>query len=96
MSQDLSALVRLNPSDKLNSWISVSYDPKNKEWRQSFADISFTVVEKWKFHSLFHYDFILNRLNNVDLYLVREAGRFQLRFVYRSLSKQFLIELTPQ
>ncbi|MFC2165525.1 hypothetical protein ACFLT2_11090 [Acidobacteriota bacterium] len=95
-SQDLSALVRLNPSQRLNTWVSVSYDPKNREWRQSFADISFEIIKKWRFHSLFHYDFILGRLNNVDLYLVREAGRFQLRFVYRSLSKQFVIELIPR
>ncbi|MBN1221709.1 MAG: hypothetical protein JXB23_00575 [Candidatus Aminicenantes bacterium] len=95
-SQDLSALVRLNPSDKLNSWVSFSYDPKYGQWRQSFADVSFTIIEKWKFHSLFHYDFILKKMNNVDLYLIREAGRFQLRFVYRSLSRQFLIELIPR
>jgi len=95
-SQDLSALLRLNPSPKLNTWVSVSYDPKNAEWRQSFADISFEIIKKWQFHSLFHYDFILGKLNNVDLYLVREAGRFQLRFVYRSLSKQFVVELIPR
>jgi hypothetical protein len=95
-SQDLSALVRLNPSPRFNTWISVSYDPKNAEWRQSFADISFEIIKKWQFHSLFHYDFMLNKLNNVDLYLVREAGRFQLRFVYRSLSKQFVVELIPR
>jgi len=95
-NQDLSALVRLNPSPGLNTWISVSYDPKNAEWRQSFADISFEIIKKWRFHSLFHYDFMLDKLNNVDLYLVREAGRFQLRFVYRSLSKQFVVELIPR
>jgi hypothetical protein len=95
-SQDLSALVRLNPSPRLNTWVSVSYDPKNAEWRQSFADVSLEIIKKWRFHSLFHYDFILGKLNNVDLYLVREAGRFQLRFVYRSLSKQFVVELIPR
>jgi hypothetical protein len=95
-SQDLSAVFRANPSNKLNSWISFSYDPKNRQWTQSFADISFEVIRKWKFHTLINYDFILNKLNNIDLFLVREAGRVQLRFVWRSLSKQFSVELIPR
>jgi hypothetical protein len=95
-SQDLSAVFRANPSDKLNSWISISYDPKNKRWTQSFADISFEVIRKWEFHTLINYDFILNKLNNIDLFLVRNAGRVQLRFMWRSLSKQFSVELIPR
>jgi hypothetical protein len=95
-SQDLSAILRVNPSERLNSWISVSYDPKNNAWTQSFADISFEVIRKWQFHTLINYDFILNKLNNIDLFLVREAGRVQLRFVWRSLSKQFSVELIPR
>ncbi len=95
-SQDLSTVFRANPSTKLNSWVSVSYDPKNRKWTQSFADISFEVIRKWKFHTLINYDFILNKLNNIDLFLVREAGRFKLRFVWRSLSKQFSVELIPR
>jgi len=95
-SQDLSAVIRANPSDKLNSWISISYDPKNRQWTQSFADISFEVIRKWQFHTLINYDFILNKLNNIDLFLVREAGRVQLRFVWRSLSQQFSVELIPR
>jgi len=95
-SQDLSVIFRANPSKKLNSWISISYDPKNRQWTQSFADISFEVIRKWQFHTLINYDFILNKLNNIDLYLVREAGRVQLRFIWRSLSKQFSVELIPR
>lgn len=95
-SQDLSAVFRANPSPKLNSWVSLSYDPKNRQWTQSFADISFEVIRQWKFHTLIHYDFILDKLNNIDLFLVREAGRVQLRFVWRSLSKQFSVELIPR
>jgi hypothetical protein len=95
-SQDLSAVLKVNPSERLNGWVSFSYDPKNSQWRQSFADISMGIIRYWKFHSLIHYDFLLGKINNVDLYLIREAGRFQLRFIWRSLSKQFLIELVPR
>ncbi len=95
-SQDLSAIFRANPSNRLNSWVSFSYDPKNGRWTQSFADISFEVIRKWKFHTLVNYDFILDKLNNIDLFLVREAGRVQLRFMWRSLSKQFSVELIPR
>jgi len=95
-SQDLSAVLKVNPSERLNGWISFSYDPKNSQWRQSFADISVGIIRYWKLHSLVHYDFLLKKINNVDLYLIRDAGRFQLRFIWRSLSKQFLIELVPK
>ena len=93
--QDLSAMLRINPTEKLNGWISVSYDPKTDRFRQSFADIEIGLIKKWKFHSLVNYDFLLNRLNNIDLYLIREAGRFQVRVVWRSISRQILIELVP-
>ncbi len=95
-SQDLSALLRVNPSDRINGWVSFSYDPKNDRLQQSFLDISIGFLKKWEFHSLVNYDFLLNKFNNIDLYLVREAGRFQLRFIYRSLSEQFLVELVPR
>jgi len=94
-SQDLSLVFRVTPNKKINSWVSVSYDPKNRQWRQTFADLSIEVIKNWKFHSLLNYDFLMKRMNNVDLYLIREAGRFQIRFIWRSLSKQFLVELTP-
>jgi hypothetical protein len=95
-SQDLSAIFKVNPSEKLNSWISFSFDPKNSQWRQSFADLSFELIKNWKLHSLLNYDFIFKKINNIDLYLIREAGRFQLRFIWRSLSKQILLELVPR
>lgn len=95
-SQDLSAVLKVNPSDKLNGWVSFSFDPKNSQWRQSFSNISIRIIKNWNFHSLLNYDFLLERVNNVDLYLIRDAGRFQIRFIWRSLSKQFLIELVPR
>jgi len=94
-SQDLSAVLRVNPSAQLNGWISFSYDPKTKKWRQSFTDVSIGLIKNWKLHTLINYDFLLNKLNNIDLYLIREAGRFQIRFIWRSISRQILIELVP-
>ena len=94
-SQDLSAVVRVNPADRLNGWLSLSFDPKAAEWKQSFADISIGLVKNWKFQSLLNYDFYRKKINNVDLYLIRDAGRFDLRFIWRSISKQFLVELVP-
>jgi hypothetical protein len=64
--------------------------------RQSFADISIDIIRNWRLHSLINYDFLLKKINNVDLYLIRDAGRFQLRFIWQSLSKQFLVELVPR
>jgi len=95
-SQDLSVILRVNPSRRVNSWASFSYDPKNSQWRQAYTDISFEFFKSWQFHTIMNYDFLLKKINNVDLYLIRNAGRVQLRFIWRSLSKQFLVELIPR
>ena len=95
-SQDLSLIFRVSKTTGLSGWMSLSYDPKRNEWRTSFAELSLRFSQAWRFHTLACYDFLHKRINNVDVFLVREAGRFQLRFVWRSLSKQFVIELTPK
>lgn len=95
-SRDLSGVLRLQPSEGLNAWVAASYDPKNGRFKQSFADLTLGVIRGWRFHSLLQYDFTRNRLSNVDLYLIRDAGRFELRLMWRSLSRQFLVELLPK
>ena len=95
-SQDISATIRVDYGEGFNSWMSFSYDPKDRQWRQAFADLEVGIVKNWRFHSQINYDFIIKKINNIDLYLIREAGRVQLRFIYRSLSRQFLVELSPR
>jgi hypothetical protein len=94
-SQDLTALLRIRPEERLNGWVTVSYDPKTGEWKRSYADLAVGLVRNWELQSLLNYDFYLRKLANVDLYLVRHAGRFDLRFIWRSISRQILIELVP-
>jgi len=94
--QDLSAVFRVRPADPFGGWMSLSYDPAAGRLRQSFADVSVGLVKNWRFHSQMNWDFLLNKLNNIDLYLIREAGRFQVRFMWRSISRQILVELVPR
>jgi hypothetical protein len=94
-SQDLSVVFRANTQARINGWVSVSYDPKYDDWKQGFAGVSVNLIRNWKIQSLINYDFYRNRLANIDLFLVRRAGRFDLRLIWRSLSKELLIELVP-
>jgi len=94
-SQDLTAGLRLDPAERLNGWITASFDPKSGRWKQGFADLAVGLVRDWELQTLVNYDFPRKKIQNVDLYLVRHAGRFDLRFIWRSLSKQILIELIP-
>jgi hypothetical protein len=94
-SQDFSGVLRLSFSDRLKGWVSVSYDPKAGEWKQSFADLTIGLIRNWKFQSLLSYDFFRKKISNVDLYLIRRAGRLDLRLIWRSISKQVLVELIP-
>lgn len=94
-SQDFSAMLRIDPDERLNGWVMVSYDPKSGDWKQGYADLAVGLIRNWEFQTLLYYDFYRNRIGNVDLSLVRHAGRFDLRFIWRSLSRQILIELIP-
>jgi len=94
-SQDLTALLRIRPEERLNGWVTFSYDPKAGEWRPSYADLAVGLVRNWEFQTLLSFDFSRRKIANVDLYLVRHAGRFDLRFIWRSISRQVLIELIP-
>lgn len=95
-SQDVSGVLKLRGSQAIQGWLSLSYDPESGELRQSFADASIRFAERWTLHSLASYDFFLRKINNIDLYLIRASGRFQLRLVWRSLSRQFLVEFAPR
>ncbi|MBN1939619.1 MAG: hypothetical protein JW843_08535 [Candidatus Aminicenantes bacterium] len=94
-SQDFSAMLRIDPDERLNGWLMISYDPKTGDWKQGYADLAVGLVRNWEFQALMHYDFYRSRIGNVDLSLVRHAGRFDLRFIWRSLSRQVMIELIP-
>ena len=94
-SQDLSGVFRVQASERLTGWLSLSYNPKDGEWKQAFADLTIGLVKNWRFQSLLNYDFFRKKIGNVDLYLIRHAGRFDLRFIWRSISKQFLVEFIP-
>jgi hypothetical protein len=93
--QDLSVMLRINPEERLNGWVTVSYDPKTGMWTQGFADLAVGLIRNWEFQTLLNYDFERRTVANVDLYLIRHAGRLDLRLIWRSLSKQILIELIP-
>lgn len=95
-NQDLSSVLRFDPNGNISGWLSMSYDPKSGRLKQSFADLRLGLVKGWFLHSLLSYDFLFNKLQNIDLYLIREAGRFELRFIWRSLSKQVMVELVPR
>ena len=90
-----SGVFRVQASERLTGWLSLSYNPKDGEWKQAFADLTIGLVKNWRFQSLLNYDFFRKKIGNVDLYLIRHAGRFDLRFIWRSISKQFLVEFIP-
>lgn len=94
-SQDWNAILRLKDlGQRLNGWISFSYDTKTGHFTTGYLDASLALIKKWYFQTQANYDFIFRNLN-YNFYLIRKAGRFTLRASYRSLSRQFMIELLP-
>jgi len=94
-SQDFTALLRVGkPKGTLDAWTSLSYNAKWGKFTTGYLNCNLGITKGWQLQSLFNYDFALQKLN-YNLYLVRKAGRIIIRLAYRSLSRDFLIEILP-
>ncbi|MDD8026833.1 MAG: hypothetical protein PHI34_09980 [Acidobacteriota bacterium] len=94
-SQDLTAAFRVRTGGRIDGWMTISYDPKHADWKRGMADLAVGLIKDWRVQTLLNYDFYTKKMASVDLSLIRRAGRFDVKFLWRSLSKQFLIELVP-
>jgi hypothetical protein len=94
-SQDWSAVLKLKEKEnRIQGWVSLSYDTKTGHFTSGFLDCSMAIVKNWFLQTQMNYDFIFKNFS-YDLYLIRRAGRIMIRGSYRSLSKQFLLEVLP-
>jgi hypothetical protein len=94
-SQDWSAVLKLKEKEnRVQGWISLSYDTKAGRLTSGLVDCSVAIIKNWHLQTQMNYDFIFKNFS-YDLYLIRRAGRIMIRGSYRSLSKQFLLEVLP-
>ncbi len=94
-SQDASLLLFLAPDKHvLNGRASISYDAKRGRFNSGFLDADLHLFKNWRLQSQLNYDFLVRRLS-ADFFLVKKSGRILFRVTYRTLSRQFLIELIP-
>ncbi len=94
-SQDWAAVLKLKEKgNRIQGWISLSYDTKTGHFTSGFVDCSVAIIKSWFLQTQMNYDFLFKNFS-YDFYLIRRAGRIMFRASYRSLSKQFLLELLP-
>lgn len=94
-SQDFTALLKVGePKGNFDAWTSLSYNGKWGKFTTGYLNCNIALTKMWKLQSLINYDFALQKLS-YNFYLVRKAGRIIIRLAYRSLSKDFLIEILP-
>jgi hypothetical protein len=95
-SQDWSAVLRLKEGPgRLKGWVSFSYDTKTGNFTSSYLDCAVMLSQNWQVQTQMNYDFLFRNFN-YDFYLIRHAGRIMVRASYRSLSRQFLLEILPR
>lgn len=95
-SQDWSAVLRLKQGqNRVKGWMSISYDTKTGHFTSGYLDCAVSLIKNWEFQTQMNYDFLFKNFN-YDFYLIRHAGRIMVRASYRSLSRQFLLEVLPQ
>ena len=94
-SQDWSAVLKLKEkANRIQGWVSLSYDTKAGRFTSGLLDCSVAIIKNWYLQTQMNYDFVFKNFS-YDLYLIRRAGRIMIRGSYRSLSKQFLLEVLP-
>ncbi|MBN2400080.1 MAG: hypothetical protein JXI33_07040 [Candidatus Aminicenantes bacterium] len=94
-SQGWSAVLKLKEKQNgVQGWVSLSYDTKIGRFTSGVLDCSVAIIKNWYVQTQMNYDFIFDKFS-YDLYLIRRAGRIMIRASYRSLSKQFLLEVLP-
>jgi hypothetical protein len=94
-SQGWSAILKLKEKpNMIQGWVSLSYDSKTGRFTSGLLDCSVAIIKNWYVQTQMNYDFIFKNFS-YDLYLIRRAGRIMIRGSYRSLSKQFLLEVLP-
>ena len=94
-SQDWAAVLKLKEKgNRVQGWISLSYDTKTGHFTSGFVDCSVAIIKNWYWQTQMNYDFLFKNFS-YDFYLIRRAGRIMFRASYRSLSKQFLLEVLP-
>ncbi len=94
-SGDVTALFKTRLKNNLaNLWCSLSYNIAGGNYTSGLFNININLFKNWKFHTMVNHNFEFDHTSYI-LYLDRKAGRILLRASYRSLSKQFLIEVIP-
>ncbi len=79
---------------RLSGWASLSGDPVTGQLTIAYTDLTLRLIGSWYLQVQYNYDFLLgNRSANV--FLSRRAGRVIVRASYRSLSRQFIVEVLP-
>lgn len=93
---DLSAVMRFKTHEgRLNLWGSISYDTERGDYTTGFFNFRYTLIKYWNLQSYVNYDFEFKRMN-YSIFLERQAGRILIRASYRSLSRQFQLEIIPR
>ncbi len=92
-SQGWSAVLKLKEKENwVQGWVSLSFDTKTGHFTSGLLDCSVAIIKNWYLQTQMNYDFIFKKFS-YDVYLIRRAGRIMIRGSYRSLSKQFLVEV---
>jgi hypothetical protein len=94
-SQGWSAVLKLKEKENgVQGWVSLSFDTKTGRFTSGLLDCSVAIIKNWYLQTQMNYDFLFKNFS-YDLYLIRRAGRIMIRGSYRSLSKQFMLEVLP-
>ena len=94
--QNFLAYLNFNFLERINANISLNIDPKLGRITNTFATLIYKLGRSWYINSNFQYDFLMKKINNLDFYLIRDVKKFDIRFVWRCMTKQFFVEIVPK
>jgi hypothetical protein len=94
--QNLLTYLNFSFFEKIDGNVSLNFDPDRGRFINSFASVDYQLGRGWYIHSSLQYDILTKKINNIDLYLIRDARKFDIRIVWRYLTKQIFIEIVPK
>ncbi|MFB0566359.1 MAG: hypothetical protein ACETWK_11880 [Candidatus Aminicenantaceae bacterium] len=95
-SQNLLTYLEVSLLKKIYTNISLNFDPERGRLLNSFATFTYQLGRSWYINSSLQYDFLNKKFNNVDVFLIRDVKKFDIRLVWRYLTKQVFIEIVPK
>ncbi len=93
--ESISLFLHIKPTQPFNINVSVNGDPK-RGLVNSFSNLNYSLGRSWFLEVNGNYNFLIEKLENMEAYLIKDTEKFSIRIGWRLLGKQLFVDLLPK